>query len=167
VRIPATPATRALDLLGVKWTGHVYDHDPRERNFGQEAAEALGLDPHRVFKTLVVSIEGQGLAVAILPVSDLLDLRAFAGALGGKRADLAEIGAAERTTGYVHGGISPIGQRRALPTVIDQSAMRWSTIFVSGGRRGFDLELSPSDLLAVTGASCAEIVRGDGQHHPS
>jgi Cys-tRNA(Pro)/Cys-tRNA(Cys) deacylase len=158
-RIPGTPATRLLTERGVAWTGHVYDHDPRETHFGLEAATALGIDPARVFKTLVIAVEGVGLAVAIVPVSAMLDLRAFAQEVGGKHADLADRNAAERSSGYVQGGISPIGQRRLLPTVLDSSAVEWPTVLVSGGRRGFDIEIAPGDLLAVTQGVHASIVR--------
>lgn len=158
-RIPATPATRRLDAMGMRWIGHAYEHDPRNRNFGMEAAEALSLDPRRVFKTLVVSVDGRGLSVAVIPVAEMLDLRQFAQSVGGKHADLADVAAAERATGYVHGGISPIGQRRTLPTVIDSSALDWPSIYVSGGRRGFDIEISPQDLLVATEGSAAGIVR--------
>lgn len=163
-RSPETPATRALDALGIRWRPHLYAHDPRERNYGMEAARALGLDPQRVFKTLVVSLEGRGLegrglAVAVLPVAAQLDVRAFAHACGGKHGDLADVAVAERSTGYVTGGISPIGQRRALTTVLDDSAVSFETIFVSGGRRGFDIEVAPSDLLRACAAQTARIVR--------
>lgn len=158
-RTPATPATRRLSELGIDFVGHPYLHDPRVRNFGMEAAEALGVEPRRVFKTLVVSVEGVGLAVGVIPVAAMLDVRALAQCVGGKHADLADVAVAERATGYVHGGISPIGQRRSLPTVIDLSAQEHRTILVSGGRRGFDIELTPHDLATSTGARFAAIIR--------
>ena len=130
----------------------------RAISYGDEAAEALGLDPQRVFKTLMVTVDGQ-LAVAIVPVSGKLDLKAVARALGGSKAAMAEVAAAERATGYVAGGISPIGQKRPHPTVVDESALDHPTVYVSAGRRGLDLEIAPDDLVAVTGAITAELNR--------
>jgi Cys-tRNA(Pro)/Cys-tRNA(Cys) deacylase len=153
-----TPATVALARAGVAFTVHAYEHDPRAAAYGLEAAEKLGLDPERVFKTLLAAVDGS-LAVAIVPVTMLLDLKALAQALGGKRAEMADPAVAERRTGYVVGGISPIGQKTALPTVLDESAILCETILVSGGRRGLDLELAPDDLLAVTGGRYAPIAR--------
>ena len=129
-------------------------------SYGLDAAAALGVDPHRIFKTLVVAVDGQ-LAVAVVPVAGELDLKAFADALGGRRAEMAEPAAAERATGYVVGGISPIGQRRALRTVLDTSATGQATILVSAGRRGLQVELAPADVVAVTSASVAAIARSD------
>jgi len=153
-----TPATLALARAGIEFTAHAYEHDPRAAEFGLEAAEKLGLDPERVFKTLLANVDG-ALAVGIVPVTRLLDLKALAHALGAKRAEMADSAVAERKTGYVVGGISPIGQKTALPTVLDESAILAETIFVSGGRRGLDLELAPDDLLAVTGGRYAPIAR--------
>jgi Cys-tRNA(Pro)/Cys-tRNA(Cys) deacylase len=153
-----TPATAALARAGIAFTVLAYEHDPRASAYGMEAAEKLGLDPDRVFKTLLASVDG-GLAVGVVPVALQLDLKAFAQALGGKRAEMADPAVAERKTGYVVGGISPIGQKTALPTVLDESAILSETIFVSGGRRGLDLELAPDDLLAVTGGRYAPIAR--------
>jgi Cys-tRNA(Pro)/Cys-tRNA(Cys) deacylase len=153
-----TPAIVALTRAGIPFTAHAYDHDPRATAFGPEAAEKLGLDPDRVFKTLLAGVDG-ALAVGIVPVALQLDLKALAQALGGKRAEMADPAVAERKTGYVVGGISPIGQKTALPTVLDESAILCETIFVSGGRRGLDLELAPDDLLAVTGGRYAAIAR--------
>jgi Cys-tRNA(Pro)/Cys-tRNA(Cys) deacylase len=153
-----TPATLALARAGIEFTAHAYEHDPRAAEFGLEAAEKLGLDPERVFKTLLANVDG-ALAVGIVPVTRLLDLKALAHALGAKRAEMADPAVAERKTGYVVGGISPIGQKTALPTVLDESAILAETIFVSGGRRGLDLELAPDDLLAVTGGRYAPIAR--------
>lgn len=154
-----TPATVALTRAGVVFTALGYEHDPRATAYGLEAAEKLGLDPDRVFKTLLANVDG-ALAVAIVPVAMQLDLKALASALGGKRAEMADPAVAERKTGYVVGGISPIGQKTALPTVLDESAIVCETVYVSGGRRGLDLELAPDDLLAVTGGRYAPIARG-------
>ncbi len=154
-----TPATVALARAGVAFTAHAYEHDPRAAAYGLEAAEKLGIDPDRVFKTLLANVDG-ALAVGIVPVAQQLDLKALAQALGGKRAEMADPAVAERKTGYVVGGISPIGQKTALPTVLDESAILCETILVSGGRRGLDLELAPDDLLAVTAGRYAPIARG-------
>ena len=153
-----TPATVALTHAGIVYTVHAYEHDPRAAAFGLEAAEKLGLDPDRVFKTLLANVDG-GLAVGIVPVAMQLDLKALAQALGGKRAEMADPAVAERKTGYVVGGISPIGQKTALPTVLDESAILCETVFVSGGRRGLELELAPDDLLAATAGRYAPIAR--------
>jgi Cys-tRNA(Pro)/Cys-tRNA(Cys) deacylase len=153
-----TPATVALTAAGVQFTLHPYEHDPRAASYGLEAAEALGVEPERVLKTLMVTLD-RSLVVGVVPVVGQLDLKALARALGGSRAAMADVAAAERATGYVAGGISPVGQRRAHPTVVDESALAWPTVFVSGGRRGLDLELSPADLVAVTGATTAPIGR--------
>ncbi len=153
-----TPATVALTAAGIAFEVHAYEHDPRATSYGLEAAEALGLDPARVLKTLLASLDG-ALVVAVVPVSGQLDLKALARALGGSRAVMAEVAAAERSTGYVAGGISPFGQKRSLPTVVDASALEHPTVFVSGGRRGLDLEVAPNDLVAATGAVTATIGR--------
>ena len=153
-----TPATVALTRAGISFTLHEYAHDPRAESFGLEAAEALGLDPVRVFKTLMATVDTR-LAVAVVPVSGQLDLKALARALGGSRAAMAERAAAERATGYVAGGISPIGQKRRHLTVVDSSALAHPTVFVSGGRRGLDLELSPADLVRITDAVTAPVGR--------
>lgn len=155
---PATPATVALERAGIAFTRHTYTHDPAVANYGIEAAQALDVSAARVLKTLLVTVPA-GLAVGIVPVDGTLDLKAIAAALGAKSATMADPHAAERATGYVVGGISPIGQRRALPTVLDQSATEHATVFVSGGRRGFDLELNPADLLRITGGMTAPIGR--------
>lgn len=154
----ATPATVALTRAGISFTLHPYDHDRRAASYGLEAADALGLDPARVFKTLVASVDGS-LAVGVVPVSGRLDLKALARALGGSKAVMAEVTAAERATGYVAGGISPVGQKRHLQTVLDESAPSYPTIFVSAGRRGLDLEIAPADLVTVSGAQLAAITR--------
>ena len=166
-----TPATVALSTAGIAFEVRAYDHDPlvtdrslrrasnaRHEGFGLEAAEALDVDPARVFKTLLASLDGS-LVVGIVPVAGQLDLKALARALGGSKAVMAEVAAAERATGYVAGGISPVGQKRPHPTVLDASALDHATILVSGGRRGFDLELAPTDLVAITGAVTATIGR--------
>lgn len=152
-----TPAINALDAAGVAYTTHEYHHDGSLRDFGIEAARALGLDPDRVFKTLVVSVADGGEAVVVVPVSCQVALKAAAAALGVKRVELCDRARAERLTGYVIGGISPIGQKRRLPTVIDETCVLYPTVFVSGGRRGLDLELAPDDLVALTGAVLADV----------
>jgi Cys-tRNA(Pro)/Cys-tRNA(Cys) deacylase len=154
-----TPALRAVIRAGVAHRVHSYEHDPAAGSYGLEAAERLGVDPDRVFKTLVSAVDGIGVVVAVVPVAATLDLRALAKVAGGKRAAMAPGADAERATGYVVGGISPLGQRRRLPTVIDGSADAFETIFVSGGRRGLELELAPADLLRLTGGRLAPIAR--------
>lgn len=153
-----TPATVALTRAGIRFTALGYEHDPRAAAYGLEAAEKLGIEPDRVFKTLLASVDGS-LVVGIVPVAEQLDLKSLAAAVGGKRAEMADPALAERKTGYVVGGISPIGQKVALPTVLDESAILHETILVSGGRRGLDLELAPDDLLAVTNGRYAPIAR--------
>ncbi|WP_411722538.1 Cys-tRNA(Pro) deacylase [Mycetocola sp.] len=153
-----TPATAALTALGVRFTPHSYEHQPGTVGYGLEAAEALGVEADRVFKTLLADADGS-LVVAIVPVTGQLDLKALATAVGAKRAGMADPALAERKSGYVVGGISPIGQRTRLRTVLDESAAEFATVFVSGGRRGLDIELDPTDLLAVTDAALAAISR--------
>ncbi|MFI8205848.1 Cys-tRNA(Pro) deacylase [Streptomyces sp. NPDC085937] len=153
-----TPATVALTAAGVPFTVHSYDHDPSRPSYGEEAAEAMGVSPDRVFKTLVADVDGT-LTVAVVPVAGQLDLKALASAAGGKRAAMADPALAERTTGYVRGGISPLGQRKKLPTVLDASADRHETICVSAGRRGLEVELAPADLAKLTSATLAPIGR--------
>jgi Cys-tRNA(Pro)/Cys-tRNA(Cys) deacylase len=153
-----TPATVALTAAGIAFEVHTYEHDPRVASYGAEAAEALGVPPERVFKTLLASLDGS-LVVGVVPVTGQLDLKALARALGGSKATMAGVAAAERATGYVAGGISPIGQKRQHPTVLDESALGHATIFVSGGRRGLDLEVAPRDLVAITSAVTATIGR--------
>ena len=153
-----TPATVALAAAGVPFTPHAYDHDPANTNFGLEAATALGLDPEQVFKTLLADVDGT-LVVAIVPVTGKLNLKALAAAVGGKKAAMADAAVAERKTGYIVGGISPIGQKNPHTTVLDETAELFDTIFVSGGRRGFDIELAPHDLLAITSGTLAAIGR--------
>ena len=153
-----TPATKALEQAKVRFQAHAYAHDPKHPSYGLEAAERLGLDPATVFKTLVADVDGR-LTVAIVPVERQLDLKALAQAVKGKRAQMADVKQAERTTGYVAGGISPLGQRKRLPTVLDDSALAHGAIHVSGGRRGLELELAPADLLRLTAGIAAAIAR--------
>lgn len=153
-----TPATVVLTAAGVTFTQHAYEHDPSARSFGLEAAHVLGLPAEQVFKTLLVDT-GAGLAVAVVPVVGQLDLKAMAAALGVKRVVMADPIVAQRSSGYVVGGISPVGQKRALPTVVDESADLFEVVYVSGGRRGLDLGLSPADLVRVTDAVVADIGR--------
>ena len=151
-----TPALVILQRSGVDFSIHTYAHDPAAESFGMEAAEALNLDPATVFKTLLAEVDGAS-TVAIVPVTGQLDLKGLAAARGGKRARMMDVAAAERMTGYVAGGISPLGQRKALPTVIDASAEELATIYVSGGQRGLDIGIVPADLLRLTGATYAPI----------
>jgi len=155
---PTTPATQSLDALGITYRRHTYTHDAAETGYGPEAARELGVPADRIFKTLLVDT-GDGLAVAVVPVAGQLDLKAMGSAIGAKAVRMAEPAAAARTTGYVIGGISPIGQRRALRTVVDASASALETLYVSGGRRGFQVELAPADLLTATRGSYARIRR--------
>ena len=151
-----TPATALLSKAKIQFTLHPYDHDPRAQAYGEEAAEALGVDPSRIFKTLIASVEGR-LACAVVPVAARLDLKAFAAALGGKRAELADPAAAARATGYVVGGISPLGQRSRLKVVVDVSAQLFETVYVSAGKRGLQVQLAPADLVRAAGGSFAPI----------
>ncbi len=152
----STPAASALLASGIDFTLHRYDHRDGATDFGDEVVTKLGLRPERVFKTLVTDVGGE-LAVGIVAVSVQLDLKAFAAALGAKKATLADPAVAARSSGYVVGGISPIGQRTLLRTVIDAGADRFDTIFVSAGKRGLQVELAPADLRRVTGAITADI----------
>ena len=151
-----TPATALLTRQKVTHRLHPYQVDPETPNYGAVVAQTLGIDPQRVFKTLVTEVDG-ALTVAVVPVTGDIDLKALAAAAGGKRAGLAERDLAERTTGYVRGGISPLGQRKRLPTIVDASAQTFETIYVSAGRRGLQVELDPDDLVRLTGALVAEI----------
>ncbi len=153
-----TPALVALERAGVPHTVHPYEHDPTAASYGLEAADRLGLDPAAVLKTLLADVDGR-LVVGIVPVAGQLDLKALAAAVGGKRASMADPATAERTTGYVVGGISPLGQRKRLPTVLDSSAMALPAVYVSGGRRGLDVGLSPQDLVTLLDAVVAPIGR--------
>lgn len=154
----ATRATVVLSGAGVAFSEHPYRYDPAAASYGVEAAEALGLPPEQVFKTLLTRVDGR-LVVGIVSVSEQLDLKALAAAVGGRKAALADPTDAERATGYVVGGISPVGQRRRHPTVLDDSALAFDLVYVSGGRRGLDLGLAPDDLVRVTGAVVAAIGR--------
>ena len=150
-----TPATALLAKRGITHTVHAYEHDPRQP-FGLEAASAMGVPPDRVFKTLLAEVDG-ALSVGIVPVAAQLDLKALAAALRGKKAKMADVAVAERVTGYVAGGISPLGQKKRLPTVLDASAMDFPTMFCSGGRRGLEIELAAADLVALLSAEVAPI----------
>jgi Cys-tRNA(Pro)/Cys-tRNA(Cys) deacylase len=154
-----TPATRVLTEAGVPHTVHAYSHDARSAlGYGLEAAAALGIEPARVFKTLVAELDGR-LVVGIVPVDAQLDLKALAEAAGGKKAAMAQAAVVERSTGYVLGGVSPLGQKKPLPTVLDASALGFETILVSAGKRGLDVELPPQSLLELTDGKPAEIAR--------
>ncbi|OBH92388.1 YbaK/EbsC family protein [Mycobacterium sp. E2733] len=155
----ATPALAALAKAGVPHEVVTFGHDPRERSFGAEAVHALterGIAPEQIYKTLIIAVPG-GLAVAILPVPDRLSLKAAAAALGAARAAMAEAADAERATGYVVGAVSPFGQRKSLPTVVDAGALAWARVYCSAGRRGWDVGVSPQDLIRLTGAVIADI----------
>ena len=156
-----TPAVQALKRAGIYFAIHEYPHQPGQRQYGIEAAQALGLAPARVFKTLITAVDGEPvqLVAALVPVAAQLDLRALASALQVKKVGMAPRRDAERATGYVAGGISPLGQRRHLPLVLDQSASAFDTIFVSGGRRGLEIELAPGDLLTLCSGRSAPIAR--------
>jgi Cys-tRNA(Pro)/Cys-tRNA(Cys) deacylase len=151
-----TAATIALERAKIPFTLHEYLHDSRHESYGLEASEALGVPSERVFKTLVAAVDG-ALAVGVVPVHRQLDLKALAAAVGGKKAVMAEVAAAERATGFVAGGISPVGQRRRLPVVVDESALALSTVFCSAGRRGLEIEIAPADLIRAAGAKAAAI----------
>lgn len=159
----ATPAITALLTAGIPHEVLQYDHDPRRESYGEEAVQELvrveGADPDQVFKTLVVASDAlpKGLGVAVLPVPSKLSLKAAAAALGVSKVTMAEPAAAERATGYVVGGISPFGQRKALPTVVDASALRWNRVLVSAGKRGWEVAVHPQDLIRLTDAAIADI----------
>ncbi|MEU4316670.1 aminoacyl-tRNA deacylase [Nocardia sp. NPDC024068] len=157
----ATPAIRALVTAGADHTVHGYDHDPRADSFGGEAVDALaarlGVAPEQIFKTLVLQLSTGSLAVAVLPVPRTLSLKAAAAALGAPKATMADRAAAERGTGYVLGGISPLGQRKRLPTVVDVSALEWERMLCSAGRRGLEIEVAPVHLIRLTGAVTAAV----------
>ena len=151
-----TTATIALERGGVPFALHEYAHDPRHDSYGLEASKALGVSPERVFKTLVATVDG-ALAIGVVPVHRQLDLKALAAATGGKKATMAQVADAERATGFVAGGISPVGHRRRLPVVVDESALAFPTMFCSGGRRGLEIEIAPADLIKAAGAKVAAI----------
>jgi Cys-tRNA(Pro) deacylase len=154
-----TPATVAAAKAKIEFTLHPYEPDPAAESYGEAAADALGVPHERIFKTLLAEVDG-ALTVAVVPVSGSLDLKALAAAAGGKKARMADPKDAERATGYVVGGISPLGQRRRLPAVVDASASAFPTVYVSAGRRGLQIELAPADLVRLTGATLAGIARG-------
>jgi Cys-tRNA(Pro)/Cys-tRNA(Cys) deacylase len=157
--VAATPAVRALEKAAVSHTLHPYDPEhSSDQGHGEAAVAALGADPRQVFKTLVARVDGR-LTVAVVPVAGTLDLKALAAATGGRKAVMADPAEAERTTGYVLGGISPLGQKKALPTVVDESALGFATVMVSAGRRGLQVELAPADLVRLTRARTAAIGR--------
>jgi Cys-tRNA(Pro)/Cys-tRNA(Cys) deacylase len=151
-----TRATELLARLGIAYTIHRYEHDPRSTSYGREASEALGVPADRVFKTLVADVDGR-LVVAVVPVARNLDLKALAAAVGGKKAAMADPAVAERASGYVTGGISPVGLRRRLPVVVDASALRYPQMLCSAGQRGMQIELAPADLLTAADATTASI----------
>jgi Cys-tRNA(Pro) deacylase len=153
-----TPATTVAARAGIEFTLHPYKAEADDTSYGEAAADALGVPHERLFKTLLAEVDGD-LTVAVVPVAGTLDLKALAASAGGKKAQLADPRAAERATGYVIGGISPLGQRRSLPTIVDASASGFGTIFVSAGRRGLQIELAPADLLRLTGARTAAIAK--------
>jgi Cys-tRNA(Pro)/Cys-tRNA(Cys) deacylase len=153
----ATPAVAVIEAAHVAYTLHDYDVDPSLDDYGVAVAHALGVDPARVYKTLVAKIDGSDLICAVIPVERRLDPKALARAIGGRQAALADRAEAERRTGYVRGGISPLGQRRPLPIVVDQSALEHATIYVSAGKRGLQVELAPADLARLSGAQVAPV----------
>jgi Cys-tRNA(Pro)/Cys-tRNA(Cys) deacylase len=158
-----TPAINLAKKSGIEFHTHAYKHDPSHPSYGMEAAEKLGIPQERVFKTLVVALDSGQLAVAVVPVSSQLDLKSFAKALKVKKVTMADAGKVERSTGYVMGGVSPLGQKRRLLTLIDRSASGFPTIFVSAGRRGLEIELAAEDLAKLLDARFTEIARSQSQ----
>ena len=153
-----TPAVNCLKKAKLKYQLHQYEHDPQATSYGEEAAEKLSVSSEQVYKTLLVKLDDKELVVAVIPVSRQLNLKLAAAACKAKKAVMADPKDVERATGYVLGGVSPLGQKRRLRTVIDASARSQDSIYVSGGRRGLDIELSPGDLAGLLGAVFAEIV---------
>ena len=156
-----TPGINVARAARIAYTVHEYAHDPSHPSYGEEAAQKLGVAAARVFKTLVASLDGKVLAVGVVPVSAKLDMKRLAKAAGAKRAEMALPADVERATGYVLGGVSPLGQKKRLQTWIDDSATHYPTIFVSAGRRGLEIELAPQDLCALTGGAFAGIALAD------
>ena len=156
-----TPAIECARRAGITYRVHEYAHDPRSGAYGLEAAEKLAVPPQQVFKTLLVALDGDArrLAVGVVPVASQLDLKAMARACNAKKAEMADPAQAERTTGYLVGGISPLGQKRRLPTIIDSSASAFATVYVSAGRRGLEIELAPADLVHLTAGQTGSIAR--------
>ena len=154
-----TPAVDAVKAAGVDFEVVQYEHDPSAESYGLEAAETLGVPPECVFKTLLAKLDGKSLVVGMVPVAMRLDLKALAAAAGGRKAEMADPAEAQRATGYVLGGISPLGQKRRLVAVLDGSAMEQERVYVSGGRRGLEIVLAPADLVRLTGARVASIAR--------
>ena len=154
-----TPAINTARQAGISHKIHEYNHDPAAESYGLEAAEKLQLDPARVFKTLVVKLDSKQLAVAIIPVQSQLNMKRIASAAGAKKAAMADKAEVQRSSGYVLGGVSPLGQKKALPTFLHDSAEEYETLFVSAGRRGLEIELSPGDLLSLTNGEAADLCR--------
>lgn len=155
-----TPAIKAAEKAKISFQIHEYSHDPAAESYGLEAAEKLGLAPQQVFKTLVVSLDGSSLAVAILPVGHQLSMKLIAKAAGAKKAAMADKNAVMRSSGYVLGGVSPLGQKKLLPTFLHSSAESEKAIYVSAGRRGLEIELAPQDLLQLTRGKFAPLIAG-------
>jgi Cys-tRNA(Pro)/Cys-tRNA(Cys) deacylase len=154
-----TPAIRLLESKGTAFTLHRFEHDPKADSFGEEAAVKLGVSTERLFKTLIAQVDGDELAMAILPVAGKLDLKKLAAALDGKKADLADPKLAEKTTGYVVGGISPLGGRKSLSTLLDETADLFETIYISAGQRGLQIEIAPYELQSLTNARVLSITK--------
>lgn len=155
-----TPAINAAKKAKISFKIHEYEHDQQETSYGAEAAKKMGVAETQVFKTLVVSLDGKELAVAVIPVCEKLNLKLMAKAAGAKKADMALVADAERSTGYVLGGISPLGQKKRLKTLVHSSALEFSTLYVSAGRRGLEIELNPQDLIKLTNGQFAELCQG-------
>jgi Cys-tRNA(Pro)/Cys-tRNA(Cys) deacylase len=154
-----TPAVRRLEALHIPFKLHRYDHDPQAESFGEEAAAKLGVSTERIFKTLIAQVDDDALVMAILPVAGKLDLKKLAAALDGKKADLADPKLAEKATGYVVGGISPLGGRKTLPTLIDETADLFDTLYISAGQRGLQIEIAPGALTTLIGARLLSLTK--------